>query len=444
MNAILPSSMTALIARRAKLRDQMRALQDEADAGDGEGVMTEAQQSAFDTLKQALDALEKAITNRAAIDDIDRQTRGALIGGGRSTNAETQWESRQRDFNICRAIAGAAGLHVDDGPEREISRELAKRSGRAVEGFMIPMHALHKRLEKRILTPTGAAAGLIGTYLDETQYIDALRAQIICARLGARYITGLDTQIDLPALTATATAMWVADGSGITTDTTETFGKVSLRPHHLGGIVEFTRATLLTSTPDVQDAARNDLVQVLARGIDLAALAGTGSPQPTGILNQSGLTVVPLGTNGAALTWAGVLALMETVQLANAPTDGLGFAGNPRVRAALMNTLKFPGTNGSMPVMDDPDRLAGYPFASTTQMPSNGTKGTGTNLSSLIYGAWSDVLIAMWGGGVEVLVNPYGATQFASGNVQVRVMVTADVALRHVASFAAITDIVAA
>jgi hypothetical protein len=77
-------------------------------------------------------------------------------------------------------------------------------------------------------------------------------------------------------------------------------------------------------------------------------------------------------------------------------------------------------------------------------MPSNGTKGTGTGLSSLIYGAWSEVLIGMWGDGVEVLVNPYGSTQFAAGSVQVRVLVNADVQLRHIGSFAAITDAVAA
>jgi HK97 family phage major capsid protein len=393
MNAI-PSSMTALNARRAKVRDQMRALQEEADSGDGEGVMTEAQQSAFDTLKQALDALEKAITNRAAIDDIDRQTRGLQIGGG-SSSGDGQWESRQRDFNITRAIAGASGLHVDDGPEREVSRELAKRSSRAVEGFMIPFKALHRPVETRVLTPGGTGAGIIGTYLDQSQYVDALRAAIVMARLGARYITGLDTQIDLPALDAVATAQWVADGSGITTDTSETFGKISLRPHTLGGIVEFTRFMLLTSTPAVQDAARNDLVQVIARGIDFAAIGGPGGVSPTGILNASGLTVVPIATNGGAATWASVLELIEAVQVANAPDQNLAFIGNPKVRAQLMNTLKFPGVSGSMAVMDDPNKLGGYDFASTTQCPSNGTKGTGTGLSTLIYGSMSEILIAM-------------------------------------------------
>jgi hypothetical protein len=424
-----------IAAKRAEAEEMLNKAPD--------GVLGADEQKAWDTLMTAIEALKTALTNRSALDDLDREKRGTRIPGGGGAG-DRPFETAARAFNILRAIAGACGLHVDDGPEREISRELALRSGRPVEGFLIPLQALHRPLERRVLTPGGTGAGIIGTFLDESQYVDALRAQIVCARLGARYITGLDTQIDLPRLSTVATATWVADGSGIATDTTEAFDKISLRPHMLGGIVEFTRNMLITSTPAVQDAARNDLVQVLARGIDLAVLAGSGGVQPTGILNTTGLTIVPIGTNGGAMAWPNVLALMEAVQLANAPDTENAFVGNPKIRASLMDTLKFPSVSGSMPIMDSPDLLAGYPFASTTQMPSNGTKGSGTGLSSLIFGSWSEVLIGMWGDGVEVLVNPYGSTQFAAGSVQVRVLVNADVQLRHIGSFAAITDAVAA
>jgi HK97 family phage major capsid protein len=292
------------------------------------------------------------------------------------------------------------------------------------------------------VTPGGSGSGLIGVYLDESQYVDALRAAIITAGLGARYITGLDQNTDFPRLSATATAQWVADGSAITTDTTEAFDKISLRPHTVGAVVEFTRNMLLTSTPQVQDAVRSDLVQVIGRAIDLAVLNGSGTPDPRGILATTGLTVLPGGTNGAALTWPNVLAMIEATQLANAPEDGLGWAGSPRVRAAAMGTLRFAGVAAGT-LMEEPNSLAGYPFASTTQLPLT-TKGTGTNLSTLIFGAWSEVILGMFGEGVEVLTNPYGTPQFNSGNVAVRVLASADVAIRHIAAFSAMTDIIAA
>ena len=434
MSVHLPS----LLAKRTKIRDDMRAMQRRAEEADPENAtMSPEAQAAFDALKVALQDLENAIANRAAVDAFERNETGRVL-----VNNDKQLEAAKRAFRPNMAIAGLAGLRVDDGPEREISQEMARRSGRKIEGLLIPYESFHRPLERRVVTPGGTGAGIIGTYLDETQYIDALRANIICARLGARYITGLDQNTDFPRLSAVATAQWVADGSAITTDTTEAFNKLSIRPHTVGSVVEFTRQMLLTSTPAVQDACRNDMVQVVARAIDLAALDGSGSPDPLGILNTSGLTVISNGTNGGSLSWPGVLALMEAVQLANAPETAMGFAGNPRVRASAMGTLRFAGVAAGT-IMESPNELAGYPFAATTQLPLN-TKGTGSNLSTLIFGAWDEVIIAMFGEGVEVLANPYGSPQFNAGNVAVRVLCTADVQLRHIASFAAMTDIVAA
>ena len=79
----------------------------------------------------------------------------------------------------------------------------------------------------------------------------------------------------------------------------------------------------------------------------------------------------------------------------------------------------------------------------SNQLPSNGTKGTGTGLSTLLYGDLSSVFVGMWGAGVEVLVNPYAQDAYSRGNVQVRVICTCDVALRHPQQWAAITDIAA-
>ena len=74
-------------------------------------------------------------------------------------------------------------------------------------------------------------------------------------------------------------------------------------------------------------------------------------------------------------------------------------------------------------------------------MPSNLTEGAGTNLSALIFGAWSELLIGYWSA-FDLLVNPYAETPYSKGNVLVRGMLTADIKLRHPESFAKISDIV--
>ena len=68
------------------------------------------------------------------------------------------------------------------------------------------------------------------------------------------------------------------------------------------------------------------------------------------------------------------------------------------------------------------------------------TKGSGTNLSAIVYGNFSDLLIGMFGQ-LEILVDPY--TYFAKGTVGVRALQSIDIAVRHAESFAAMTDAIA-
>jgi hypothetical protein len=84
----------------------------------------------------------------------------------------------------------------------------------------------------------------------------------------------------------------------------------------------------------------------------------------------------------------------------------------------------------------------GVPVAYTNLVTSAGTKGSGTGLSTLLYGNWSDLLIGVWSE-LDILVNPFESTAYSKGNVQIRAMMTVDIAVRHPESFAAITDIVA-
>jgi len=61
-----------------------------------------------------------------------------------------------REFSLIRAIASQVpGLNVDAGRERELSRELERRSGRAAGGIMVPTTVF----EKRIVTTTTPAGG---------------------------------------------------------------------------------------------------------------------------------------------------------------------------------------------------------------------------------------------------------------------------------------------
>lgn len=190
----------------------------------------------------------------------------------------------------------------------------------------------------------------------------------------------------------------------------------------------------MQSTPDIEQLIRSDFAFVLAQALDAAALVGGGSNEPDGLIAAGIDDSVSMSTP----SWSKVLDLINVVEEANAM--GTGFAMRPLVAKTLRNTAKVASTDSVM-VMESPDSLAGYPVSRTTQLPIDATPDPDT--TTIIFGQWSDLLIGYWSA-FDLLVNPYESTAYSKGNVSVRGMLTADIAVRHLESFAASTDFPAA
>jgi len=379
--------------------------------------------------------LEDAMGRRAMIEEAERRMAGTPVA-----SADRAFDRQLHDFSIVRAIAGAAGMDVDAAREREVSQEIARRSGRKFEGIAIPVQALRRPAERRDVisttTPaTGPGGNLIATLLDGSQYIDLLRAALVIRQLGARVLTGLTSNVDIPRMTQSAAVGWVAENQALNFSN-EGFDKISLRPKHAGAIVEMSRNMLQQSTPDIEQLVRGDLAAVLARALDSAAIYGDGTANnPVGILHTPGIGVFPLGPNGAPITYDAIADLMGLVLNANVMGDDMGFLGNTKVRQHVAKMLNLQGQPLGFDTI-----FEGQPQAWSNLVPSNLTKGTGTNLSALIYGNWSDLILGFWSE-LDVLVNPYADGPYQKGNIWVRAMMTCDIQVRHPESFAAVTDI---
>ncbi len=181
-----------------------------------------------------------------------------------------------------------------------------------------------------------------------------------------------------------------------------------------------------------------------AQAIDQACINGSGSSnQPLGILNTSGIGAVAGGTNGAAVTLDNLLDLRKEVGVDNADLGTAGFLTNSKVECALAKLKDSQGSYLLTPYGNEvgSSRVANRRMMVSNNVPSNGTKGSGTGLSSVIYGNFADLLIGMWGA-LEILVDPYGSN-FAKGSVSVRAMQTLDIAVRHPESFAVMSDAIA-
>lgn len=425
-------SLRELLARRAALVAEMRALIP------AEGEPSADQSTKFNEKKAELDALEARIAQVSALEEAERRMAAQPIGGTGDRNLDREL----RSFSLVRAIAAQLpNSNVDAGRERELSAEVARRSGRQFEGMAVPLSVFHEPVEQRVLTTAapvgGPGSNLIQTTLDGAQFIDRLRNALRVRQLGARVLSGLVGNLDIPKLKTSATSGWVAENAALTASDHE-FQKVSLTPKHAGALTELSRNMLQQPSVDVEALVRADFAAVLAEAVDLAAINGSGSgATPRGILNTSGIGDVAIGTNGGAITWDSVINLIGELDIDNAM--GTGFLTNAKVVRSARKTVKVSGQ--PVYVMEGPNTLAGYPLAMSNQVPSNLTKGTSNGVcSALIFGNWSDLLLGYWSE-FDLLVNPYESTAYSKGNVQVRGMLTMDIAVRYPESFAAIKDL---
>lgn len=427
-------SLRELQEKRSRAIAEMRKIT-EAPAGQA-GDLSDEQRTRFDTLKTEITTLEERIQRQTFIDEADRRAAGQPLNG----SGDQQFDTAMRGFSLLRAIASQVpGLDVDSGRERELSQELARRSGRPFQGIAVPVQALYTPVEQRAVSTAPDTAGgyLVQTSLDGAQYIDRLRAALAVRRLGARVLSGLVGNLDLPRLIDSAATGWVNENQALTLSNPN-FGKVSMGPRHCGGLTELSRQVLQQTSMDVENLVRSDLAQMLAAAVDKAAIIGSGAgAEPLGILNTPGIGSVPIGANGGPLSADTARDLIGLVDAADAGAGSLSFLTNTKVKAQALKLKDGEGRYLGLSTV-----FGESPVAFTNNVPSNLTKGTAAGTCSpLLYGNWSDLILGYWSE-LDILVNPFESTAYAKGNVQIRAMLTMDIAVRHAVSFAATPDIV--
>ena len=130
-----------------------------------------------------------------------------------------------------------------------------------------------------------------------------------------------------------------------------------------------------------------------------------------------------------------LLDLRKEVAVDNAEVATCGYLTNAKVESVLAKAKDSQSQYLLSPYGTELGRsqIAGRRFEVSNNVPSNLTKGSGSNLSAVIYGNFADLLIGLYGT-LEILVDPY--TDFAKGTTGVRALQSIDIAVRHAESFA--------
>jgi len=359
-----------------------------------------------------------------------------------------------RKYDLLRGLN--AVLRRQTTLETEASGAIAKRLGRAPRGLYVPAEALQV---SRSTVTTGALGGgnLVGTLQAGDLFVDALRDASVLRKLGARTADALTStataggrlspgtstrtwgNVDIPVQQNDVTLGWIDNEASSAPENTETlFTYRNGTPKTVATKVPITRKVWVQSNPVVSDVLTMTVGRAMQVELEKQAIRGDGtSNKPTGLLHTSGIGNVIGGTNGAAPTWSNIAELEDN--LPDAPMSP-GYLTTRGIRRTLKQTEVTSGS-GIMCWKQDSPLLNGYPAAVSGIVPSDGTKGTGTGLHSIIMGDWADLLLIYWG---ALDIRPDDVTNADRGGIILNMFLDCDVAVLRPASFAAMQDAIAA
>ncbi|MCD4514154.1 phage major capsid protein [Brucella pseudogrignonensis] len=374
----------------------------------------------FTALEAEVTEIDGQIAREERMSAFEREEqRGENVRGG-------EFDRELRNYSLASAVNGALSGRLT-GREAEIDQELKRgregRSGQNGIHLAVPSEVLLGAREQRSQTVGAPAAGGYTVATQLGALADRFRPALKVEGMGATVLRGLSGFLDLPNLIASGTASWVNE-DGDAERSAATFDKVSMAPHTVTGEYRLSRRLMLQSNEAIEDVLRRDLGYLLAQGLDLAAINGSGTgPQPRGILQTNGVAKVTTETVFSDTT-ANLIAELELDDV----TGTSAFLTNPSV---MKGVRKIKDADGH--VIPAAELFHNGRVEVSTQVPP--TLGDDEDKSALIYGQWGELYLGYWSA-VDILINPYHPDVASNGGALLHAFLDADVAVRHPQAFA--------
>jgi HK97 family phage major capsid protein len=290
--------------------------------------------------------------------------------------------------------------HIASGGSLPTSRRGIPEGWRVVDGGPQRSDGLASVMRKALALGTDSSGGFLVPPDVSREVLMGLRARSVVLQMG---ITRVDLRksLNIVSLSTGAAASYVAENA-LVPISEETFAEGPLlTPKELAAMVPISDRLLREAdNPSVEEIVRRDLVEVLSLRADLAFLRGTGTGgEPRGIRNAPGLTAAPsLGPNGGPVEFDVLKDMVAALREQNAPFNRPGWVFAPRTINSLEKLKDSTGrylaeaglltfdTNGSG------GSLLGYPFKTTTQVPTNLSVGESNDCSEIYFSSdWDEL-----------------------------------------------------
>jgi HK97 family phage major capsid protein len=394
--------------------------------------LSETENTSFDSLQGEIEALDIQIERAMKIEAAELRIAGQ--NGTSQANAADEAVEEKGVFSIHRAIRGAMVNGTLEGVEKEMHErtlEAAKTANISLSGIAIPMN----RAVQSVTGDSGAKGGkLVQTDLQSP--IDFLRPEPLMAQIGATYLTGLTGNLRFPKNEGGIVASWEGE-TATTPETANSYGYLDSTPKRLSVTVPISLQNLMQSSIDLEMYTINEINAAIENAIDAAAVNGSGSGQPLGILNNADVNAVATATDGEVPSWDTIVDAETNVFVANASSARMNYVVNPKTRGKLKKTKHAAGDLNYIMGVDG--AVNGYNSAVSNHVPSNLTKGTGVNLSALVFGDFSQLLINQWGF-MDLSVDEFSRKK--EGLVEVTVNVFIDVLVKQPKAFSVVKGLI--
>lgn len=312
-------------------------------------------------------------------------------------NQEEENKSSERmnkkNFSLIKAIRSV----VNNGKLDEVSQAVSDLGAQELRNAGLPCTGqIHIPAEERAaVTVTAEGEDVVVT--DFTDILEPLRANNVLADAGARIMTGLVGDLQVPTMTAQNVG-WAGEIAAAA-ESGAAFDHVLLQPKRLTAYVDVSKQFLVQDSLGAEMLIRQDLINAIQTKLE-ATILGTAagdSTKPAGIFN--GMTATTVSDFGD------IAELESDLEDANF-NGGFKYILSPKAKAA-MRALVI-GTTGPAGMVWVNNEVDGTPALTTSNMAN----------ATFAVADWSNLCIGQWGA-IDLTIDPY--SQAVNGVVRITI-----------------------
>ncbi|HBD6426393.1 TPA: phage major capsid protein [Shigella sonnei] len=329
---------------------------------------------------------KRALANKEITPEAFRTKALNKIATAQRNNEQIKDSKMEKTFdlnNVIRSLVDGAALGANEAEYSAMAAGAAMQRGRAARGGSVFVPAAALRAASEGNTKATLTAVTDEKLLTES-YIEMLMPQSVLGRLGVTVLSGLNSPIAVPKMTASSVdAFGFVDENGAAPESKAEFANVKMAPKTFAGGNPISRQSIKT-VPGIATLITDHINKSVRLKLEQLILSDKENARgPAGLVKQ----LVDAGrvTKKAAFSYKDFLKEIAALTDAGVPAQAIKFAMSGATAAELESTLKDNGVSG---YIIENGKLAGYEVVTSGVIPAD----------HIVLGAFDGITIGEWGG----------------------------------------------